>query len=71
MLQHNIQPHYCSHDKLENYSTNVILYLSQREGVTEGMIHQLSHLLLKPRHILTLVGSSMIQNQLCNTLALK
>lgn len=45
-------------------------YLFQREGVTDSVIHQLGHLLLKKCNVFALVGSGMVQNQLCNPLPL-
>lgn len=46
-------------------------YLSKREGVAEGIVHQLGHLLLELWNILALIGPSMMQDQLCHPLTLK
>lgn len=45
-------------------------YLSKREGVGEGLVHQFSHFPFEARYILALVGSGMVQDQFGHSLAL-
>lgn len=45
-------------------------YLSEGQSGAECILHQLGHLLLKSLHVLTLVGPSMMQDQLGNSLSL-
>jgi len=46
-------------------------YLPQSEGVAEGAVHQLGHLLLELRHVAALVGAGVVQQQLRHSVALK
>lgn len=46
-------------------------YLSEGQGGAECVLHQLGHLPLKLLHVLALVGPSMMQKQLGNSLTLK
>lgn len=44
--------------------------LSEGQCGAECVLHELGHLLLKLLHVLTLVGPSMMQDQLGNSLSL-
>lgn len=45
-------------------------YLPKREGVAEGLVHQLGHFLFEARYILALVSSGMVQDQISHSLTL-